>query len=59
MNKIAECLTFVEELKNREYPCVIVNLLEVMEKSLKSGAMDDLSITKILMNRFNSCWKCQ
>lgn len=45
-DKIAECLEVVEELTDRDSPTVAVNLLEVIERSLKSGAMDDLFIFK-------------
>lgn len=46
MDKIAEHLEIVEELTNRDRPCVVVNMTEVMEKSLESGTMDDLFISK-------------
>lgn len=46
MNKIAECLTVVEELTGRDYPTVVVNLSEMLEKSLENGAMDDLFYSK-------------
>lgn len=45
-DKIAECLDVVEELTDRDCPTVVVNLSEVLEKSLKSDAMDDLFISK-------------
>lgn len=51
IDKIAEHLEVVEEVadENRPYgdnPCVVVNMTEVMERSLESGVMDDLFISK-------------
>lgn len=46
MNKIAECLTVIEELTDRDHLTVVVNLSEILEKSLESGKMDELFYSK-------------
>lgn len=46
MNKIAECLTVIEELTDRDRLTVVVNLSEILEKSLESGTMDELFYSK-------------
>lgn len=46
MNKIAECLTVIEELTDRYRLTVVVNLSEILEKSLESGTMDELFYSK-------------
>lgn len=46
MNKIAECLTVIEELTDRDHLTVVVNLSEILEKSLESGKMYELFYSK-------------
>lgn len=46
IDKIAECLEVAEEVANKNRPCVVVNLSEVLEERLKSGVMDDLFNTR-------------
>lgn len=51
MDRIAEHLEVTEEMDENkrvyeEVPCVIVNMMEVMEQSIETGVMDDLFISK-------------